>query len=59
DHLVVWGDPDTVGERLARLLESGIDEVLTMVIPVQDHAAEEAALAGVLAALDRRFGWSE
>jgi len=59
DHLVVWGDQDTVGERLARLLESGIDELLTMLIPVSDHLAEEAALASVLAALDRRFGWSE
>ncbi|MCM8745995.1 LLM class flavin-dependent oxidoreductase [Thermomicrobium sp. CFH 73360] len=59
EHLVVWGDQDAVGERLARLLESEIDELLTMLIPVNDHLAEEAALASVLAALDRRFGWSE
>ncbi|MCX7624463.1 MAG: LLM class flavin-dependent oxidoreductase [Thermomicrobium sp.] len=59
DELVVWGDQDTVGERLARLLESGIDELLTMLIPANDYHAEEAALAGVLAALDRRFGRSE
>ena len=58
DHLVVWGDRDTVGERLAQLLEGGIDELLTMLIPVADHLAEEAELAAVLAALDRRFGWS-
>jgi hypothetical protein len=32
--------------------------LLTMLIPVADHLAEEAELAAVLAALDRRFGWS-
>ncbi len=59
DHLVVWGDEAAVGERLTRLLESGIDELLTMLIPANDQAAEEAALCSVLAALDRRFGRTE
>lgn len=59
DHLVVWGDKATVAERLARLLEGGIDELLTMLIPIADQVAEEAALSAVLVELDRRFGWTE
>lgn len=51
DHLVVWGSPERVQERLEGLLDSGIDELLVMLIPLDDPAEEEARLSGILAAI--------
>lgn len=56
DHLVVWGDDARIGERLASLLERGIDELLVMPIFGTAPAEEEAQLSTLLAALHQRFG---
>lgn len=56
DHLVVWGNEERVGERLAELLERGIDELLVMLIPGAVPAEEEERLAGVLVRLHQQFG---
>ncbi len=56
DHRVVWGEEARVEERLAELLERGIDELLVMLIPGAAPAEEEERLAGVLARLHRQFG---
>jgi F420-dependent oxidoreductase-like protein len=56
DHLVVWGDEEHVGARLAELLEQGIDELLAMLVPGTAPAEEDEQLAGLLARLHREFG---
>ena len=56
DHLVVWGNDEQVGERLAELLEQGLDELLAMLIPGAAPAEEDARLAALLVQLHREFG---
>jgi F420-dependent oxidoreductase-like protein len=51
DHLVVNGDADTVHQRLEAILNTGIDELLVMLIPGDDPAGEEEALSKVIADL--------
>lgn len=49
DALVVSGDAAAIRGRLAAIRGAGVDEFLVTHIPIDDAAAEEAALAGVLA----------
>ena len=49
DALIVSGDAAAVRDRLAAIQAAGVDELLVTHVPIQDAAAEEAALAAVLA----------
>jgi alkanesulfonate monooxygenase SsuD/methylene tetrahydromethanopterin reductase-like flavin-dependent oxidoreductase (luciferase family) len=51
DHLIVYGSPETVQQRLSGILDTEIDELLVMLIPGDDRAADEAALCRIIAAL--------
>lgn len=51
EDLVISGDEAAVAARLRDLLAAGLDELLVMLIPIADAAAETAALARVLGAL--------
>lgn len=51
DHLVVNGSTEAVEQRLSAILETDIDELLVMLIPGDDPAAEEEALSGIIARL--------
>jgi F420-dependent oxidoreductase-like protein len=51
EDLVISGDEAAVADRLRALLAAGLDELLVMLVPVADAAAETAALARVLATL--------
>ena len=51
DELIVSGSPAQVEARLRAILDSGIDEVTVMVAPVSDEAAENEAVARILAAI--------
>ena len=48
DELVVSGTPDQVTARLQEIQAAGVDELLVMLIPVGDAAAEENALIDLL-----------
>jgi F420-dependent oxidoreductase-like protein len=49
DTMVVWGDPDEVGERLTAVLESGADG-FTCSLPANGHIPGRASLLGATAA---------
>jgi hypothetical protein len=49
DELVVAGDAQTVRARLEIIQAAGVDELLILMIPIDDAAAEEAELAALLA----------
>jgi F420-dependent oxidoreductase-like protein len=51
DHLVVNGDEGTVCDRLSAILDTEIDELLVMLIPGDDPAAEEEALSKIVTEL--------
>jgi alkanesulfonate monooxygenase SsuD/methylene tetrahydromethanopterin reductase-like flavin-dependent oxidoreductase (luciferase family) len=51
DHLILAGDEDALGEQLVQILDSGIDEVLVMLIPGQDQQAEEQRLLRLLGSI--------
>lgn len=51
DHLVVNGSVETVEQRLSAILDTDIDELLVMLIPGDDPAAEEEDLSGIIARL--------
>ena len=51
DDLVVAGDATTVAARLRAIHAAGVDELLVTPIAVGDPAAEEMAIAAILAAL--------
>jgi F420-dependent oxidoreductase-like protein len=44
DDLVVSGDDQTIADRLRALLAAGLDELMVMLVPVADEAAEAARL---------------
>jgi hypothetical protein len=48
DSLVVWGDADAVGTRLATLLERGVDELMVSHTPEAADRDREDALLEVL-----------
>lgn len=48
DALVVAGDAKTVRARLEEIQAAGVDELLVMLLPIRDAAAEETALAALL-----------
>lgn len=48
DELVVAGDARTVRARLEAIQAAGVDELLILMIPIDDAAAEEAELAALL-----------
>jgi len=43
--ILVFGDPDTVGERLQACMDAGVDG-LTMNLPVNGHNTERIGLLG-------------
>ncbi|MGA0814072.1 MAG: hypothetical protein ACO3RE_10435, partial [Ilumatobacteraceae bacterium] len=43
--ILVFGDPDTVGERLQACMDAGVDG-LTMNLPVNGHNTERVGLLG-------------
>lgn len=45
DHVLVWGDPDTVGERLSEVMAQGVDG-LTINMPANGHVAGRVELLG-------------
>jgi alkanesulfonate monooxygenase SsuD/methylene tetrahydromethanopterin reductase-like flavin-dependent oxidoreductase (luciferase family) len=49
DELVVAGDAQTVRARLEAIQAAGVDELLILMLPIDDAAAEEAELATLLA----------
>lgn len=49
DTLIVSGDAAAVRDRLAAIQAAGVDDLLITQVPIQDAAAEEAALSAVLA----------
>jgi F420-dependent oxidoreductase-like protein len=51
DQLLVVGDDDSVTGRLAGLLDSGLDELLVMPVPVSDRMGEEQRLLEILGRL--------
>jgi F420-dependent oxidoreductase-like protein len=51
DHLVVNGTPEAIQQRLASILDTDIDELLVMLIPGDDFAAEEATISRIVAEL--------
>lgn len=53
DHLVVSGSDDAIAQRLQALLASGLDELLVMLVPGSDAAADEARLRSLLVELSR------
>jgi F420-dependent oxidoreductase-like protein len=53
DHLVVNGSSETVEQRLEAILGTDIDELLVMLIPGDDPAAEEEALSHIIARIAR------
>ena len=48
DHVLIWGDPDTVGERLAAVMEHDIDG-LTINMPASGHLPGRVELLGEVA----------
>ncbi len=48
DHVLIWGDPDTVGERLSAILAHGVDG-LTINMPANGHLPERVELLGATA----------
>lgn len=51
DSLVISGDEATVAARLVALLDEGLEEVLAMLVPVADEAAERDRLARLIGRL--------
>jgi hypothetical protein len=51
DQLLVFGDDDGVAECLIALLDSGLDQLLVMPVPVSDRFAEEQRLIELLGRL--------
>ena len=47
-NLYVFGDPDTVGERLAGILETGLDG-FTVNMPANGHIPGRVSLCGEVA----------
>jgi alkanesulfonate monooxygenase SsuD/methylene tetrahydromethanopterin reductase-like flavin-dependent oxidoreductase (luciferase family) len=47
-HILIYGDPDTVGERLEALMATGIDG-MTINLAVNGHHPERIALMGEVA----------
>lgn len=47
-HILIYGDPDTVGEKLVAAMNTGIDG-LTINLPVNGHNTERIALLGQVA----------
>ncbi len=51
EQLIIYGDEDSVGERLVEMLGTGFDQVLGMPIPVSDRTGEELRLLELLGKL--------
>lgn len=49
DHMLIWGDPDTVGERLSEVMAHDIDG-LTVNMPASGHIPGRVELLGETAA---------
>jgi alkanesulfonate monooxygenase SsuD/methylene tetrahydromethanopterin reductase-like flavin-dependent oxidoreductase (luciferase family) len=47
-HMFIFGDPDTVGEKLRELMNTGIDG-LTINLPVNGHNTDRIGLLGQVA----------
>jgi alkanesulfonate monooxygenase SsuD/methylene tetrahydromethanopterin reductase-like flavin-dependent oxidoreductase (luciferase family) len=47
-HMLIFGDPDTVGEKLQELMSTGIDG-LTINLPVNGHNTDRIGLLGQVA----------
>jgi alkanesulfonate monooxygenase SsuD/methylene tetrahydromethanopterin reductase-like flavin-dependent oxidoreductase (luciferase family) len=46
--VLIFGDPDTVGEQLVKLLQTGIDG-LTINLPANGHVTDRIGLLGEVA----------
>jgi alkanesulfonate monooxygenase SsuD/methylene tetrahydromethanopterin reductase-like flavin-dependent oxidoreductase (luciferase family) len=44
DNIVIMGDETTITGRLAELLDSGLDELLLTIVPLDDEAADRSRL---------------
>ena len=51
ESLVIFGDEGTVRDRLVAALVGGLDEILVMLVPVADEAAERSRLMRLIGAL--------
>ena len=47
-HILIFGDPDTVGEQLTAAMRTGIDG-MTINLPVNGHHTERVRLLGEIA----------
>lgn len=56
DHLVVWGAPQRVTERLVSLLDQGIDELLLMLIYGPDREGDESQFYDIVRTVHQHVG---